>query len=691
MIKANFFLLSASVLAGVLIILSCSSELPELPPPIYDFCVYQGNETCTRGPATSCPDGGIPSYNCPYQHIIQSSSSVGEPEQESSSSTGTNFSNSSSSLDSPNSSSSLGSPNSSSSLNISSSSSSSSSSQKPALSLNIPNSGHYASSFSFTIPSETEQGIIRCEKNGSEPTSASQLASGSELSVTATTILRCAQFKNGIATDPSVMRTYIIGERLPQLPVFSIVADPITFTSSGIYPPDICPGMQMGTDPCKDKKYWLDTTVLIHIDFFEAQADHKWSYPAGLKIMGGWSRANPKKSVKINFKEKFGQKNLKYSLFPEYPNLTKFKGFALRSNGNNWDKDYIRDMLATTLTKGLGIDYQKGRYAIVYYNGKYYGIHNLRERSNEDYYDTNYGISDDNLDLIKNLDTASVGSMDDYNNLMNWLESVRLDDTNLNELEKRIDLNNFTNYFQSEIYFDNRDWPGNNVKIWRTKSPPSKYKWFLYDVDFGFGASAIYSDVTRNCSMMDLATDDGSKSSCHRASDSWPIYPKKKPTLMLRRLLDNANYRNSFINRFSLLLATYYAPARVSAQIDALMNSIPSAEITLDRNKWGYSTNDLSTIRSFANSRANTMNTEIKNYFKLSTPVDFTISVEGSGEILVHGLPVLNRSATFKAYPEVPIELEASGSGFTRWSDGITTPKRTVDVSSGITTLSAEF
>jgi len=661
--------------------LSCSNDSPEPPP--YDFCVYPDKKECIDGPFSSCKKGGILSYECPYIPQFSSSggfsSSSGEPGQEPSSSTGSESSGSQNSS------------NSSSSSNKSSSSNLSSSSQKPQTSLTtIPNSGYYASSFSITIPPETDLGIIRCEKNGSEPTSNSQIASGSEVTIAAKSttdngiVLRCAQFKNGVATTTSTMRTYIIGGSPPQLPVFSIAADPITFTSSGIYNSD-CKGGTVNNRPCNSSNFWKDTTIQIYIDFFEKEAAYKWSLPASLQIMGGWSRTNPKKSVKIGFKKEFGQENLKYPLFPEYSNLTKFKGFALRNGGNNWDRDYIRDMLATTLTKGLGIDYQKGRYAIVYYNGNYYGIHNLRERSNDHYYDTNYSIPEENLDLIKNLTEASVGSIDDYNQLMNWLDGLGkdgLDDTKLEELKTRIDLDNFTNYFQSEIYFDNRDWPGNNVKIWRIKSPPSKYKWFLYDVDFGFGASKDFAQEQGNCDMMELVTDDGNKSSCHR-SDGWPIYPQKKPTLMLRRLLDNTSYRYAFINRFSLLLATYYAPARVINQIDFLQNSIPSEESTRDINKWGYTSMSINNtnIRTFANSRPGTMNTEIKNYFKLGTPVDFTIE----GNVRVHGLQVLNGKATFKAYPGIPIELEAIGCSKDCWSDGFSASKRTINVTETMT------
>jgi hypothetical protein len=169
----------------------------------------------------------------------------------------------------------------------------------------------------------------------------------------------------------------------------------------------------------------------------------------------------------------------------------------------------------------------------------------------------------------------------------------------------------------------------------------------------------------------------------------WPNPPHS--TFLLRKLLENQSYKNAFINRFSLLVATYLSPTRVSERRNELMAQIQS-EISYDQQKWGSkSENGLpSTISNFNNNRQASMQNEIKTFFGLSNAVDFTISIEGSGKILVHNLPVLNGSATFKAYPEIPIEIEASGSGFKRWSDGNTSPKRTVDITEAMT-LRAEF
>jgi hypothetical protein len=430
--------------------------------------------------------------------------------------------------------------------------------------------------------------------------------------------------------------------------------------------------------------FHTDSVVPINVDFFEKGAKLAWSYPAQIKIHGGCSRMHPKKSVIVSFKEKYGQKNLNYPLFPEFPNLTKFKHFMLRNNGNNYEFDFIRDMMMSSLTEGLGIDYQKGRSVVVYYNGRYYGIHNLRERTNGDYFETNYGIDEDYIDLVnvEKLNGAKEkenrpGADDDYQSIINWLDGISLtSDANYKQLEQRIDVDNFTNHFQSRIFYQDCDWPGKNMKRWRSATMQPKWRWLLYDTDHGFGG---YGRNKSGCGTMEYITAPN--------GPSWPN--PKHSTLIMRKLLENKNSEYAFINRFSLLLATYFTTTRMNDRRTVLTDQILS-EMQHDKTRWGYSKDkdgsgpELS-MSSFASVRPGEMQTNLKKYFKLGDPVNFTLTVNGNGKIYVHNLPLFppkynSNSVTFNAYPTVPITIRAVGAGFKNWSDGNTSPERTLNI-----------
>jgi len=548
---------------------------------------------------------------------------------------------------------------------------SSSSAPPPVPAIDIPPSGRYTgenlAALVFTVPPETEQyGTIRCETTGATPSESSSIQSGDVVDFSTSTtnkILQCAYFKDGNISG-KMMRTYII-ERLPDLPIVSIAADPERLAYlNGSSPKTYCEGGTL-------TYFTGDEEIPIYVDFFEKGAkESAWSYPAGMHVHGGCSRMHPKKSMVVSFKEEYGQKNLNYPLFPEFPNLTKFKHFMLRNNGNNYPYDYIRDMLMSSLTEGLGIDYQKGRAVVVYYNGKYYGIHNLRERANGDYFETNYGINENNIDLVK-LDglTEEVksGSDADYQALASWLNSdISLaDDDNYKKVENQIDVDNFTNHFQSRIFYKDCDWPGKNMKRWR--APGGKWRWLLYDTDHGFGSwGSNYS----GCGTMEYMTA--------KNGPSWPNPPNS--TLMLRKLLENQNYKYAFINRFSVLIATYFTTARMNERRSELLSQI-SSETSFDEARWAPKRESElpQTMSSFASTRPASMQSEIEKFFSLGASYNLTLSVEGRGKIFVHNLELPASTVTFKAYSNVPITIKA-GTGFKRWSDDNTENPRTINI-----------
>jgi hypothetical protein len=558
-----------------------------------------------------------------------------------------------------------------------SNSSSSKETQLPTPTINLPKSGTYTSADPIIIPAATEQGsVVHCETSGAVPKENSSLKSGSTLNVTKTTILQCAYFKDGKPSSKTILRTYIVG-RVPDLPIVSIAVDPDKMFGSnpkGIYKNDYKPGAG-----CNGSFYSNDS-VPINVDFFEKEASLAWSYPAEIRIHGGCSRQWPKKSVMVSFKEKYGQKNLNYPLFPEFPNLTKFKHFMLRNNGNNYDFDYIRDMLMSSLTEGLNIDYQKGRAVVVYYNGEYYGIHNLRERTNGDYFETNYGIDEGLIDLVKveklngtAPEEVSKGSDADYQDIITWLNGVSLtDNNNYKLLEQRIDVDNFTNHFQSRIFYQDCDWPGKNMKRWRSSVASPKWRWLLYDTDHGFGGWGRSCDrCQQTCGTMEYITATN--------GPSWPNPPHS--TLIMRKLLENKNYEYAFINRFSVLLATYFTTDRMNARRTELTNQI-SSEIPYDQTKWGSKNGNgpVTSMSNFASVRPGEMQTNLKSYFKLGNPVNFTLTVNGNGKIYVHNLLLPKNSVTFNAYSNVPITIKAVGTGFKKWSDENINPERTLNI-----------
>ena len=542
--------------------------------------------------------------------------------------------------------------------------------------VSFPASGFYSKAFTINLE---KQANARCEIGGAVPTESS--THYDKLQINKTTVLRCANFAKGSEPGDMVTRTYVFETR-PQTPVVFLTANP-----KSLFDPDTGIYMEgryaQSPSPHFGANYWEDREIPVFVELLEKDGNAPaFAKNAGFQIFGNYSRANAKKSVAIVFKEKYGDKRLEYPLFPDFPNLKKFKVFLLRNNGGNFGADYIRDRLCSSVTEGLDVDYQRGRGVVVYYNGEYFGIHSIRERSTEYYFETHYGLNPDEIDLLKADNSASAGSPTEYVAMMDWLATNHLDnDKNYAEVASQMDVDNFMNYVHTELFMNNRDWPSNNLKKWRGTNPKTKWKWFIYDMDFGFGNE--YSEFKNN--IFDFATaEDG---------PDWPNGPAS--TLLLRRLLENENFKNAFINRMSVLLSTYFEKSRLLARIAAMMAEINS-EVSRDQERWNlnasYMSGQLNKMKTFAGERQAVILSEMIEHFGLGDIAEVTLSSSGSGTILVHNLPLNNSQVKVAFFKGTPVTLTAKSNGgtFTGWSDGVKAETRVVAPDT-VTTLTANF
>ena len=539
--------------------------------------------------------------------------------------------------------------------------------------VNVPPSGFYSSAITVSFPAGT-----RCEQGGAEPTVNSPTVEQT-LTINATAVLRCRAYVAGSYPSEEIIRTYVF-ESQPSIAALFVTTDPLSMFSpdTGLYMTGNGASMM---DPKKGANFWSNRELPVYVELFEPGSPKTPAFGVmgDYKISGQYSRAKEKKSFSITLREEYGDKRLKYPLFPDYPELKKFKAFSLRNFGNNSGDDYVRDRIGTSMTEGLGVDYQRGRYVIVYYNGKYYGVHDLRERNNEYYYETKYGLDASDIDLIDANNDASAGSATDYKAMIEWLQSNELtSDANYQKIADQIDVD--------------------NMKKWRIASQKSKWKWFLYDVDFGFGAgyntqnSNVFSYVTNangtNGMGMGMMPGMGGQ---QQTSGSISEH-----TILMIRLLQNEGFKNAFINRFCVLLSMNFSADRLVKRIDELQSQV-QAEVARDAEFWNYDaasmSSNLEKIKSFAQTRQQTIMSEMQQYFSLGETASVTLSTQGSGKIAVHNLPLDQSSMSVNFFRDVPVTVTAmpnTGAVFSGWSDGVADITRTINPGE-ITTLTATF
>ena len=400
----------------------------------------------------------------------------------------------------------------------------------------------------------------------------------------------------------------------------------------------------------------------------------------------GCSRTCPQKSLTINHRKKYGPAKIKYPLFRNRE-IDEVKSFVLRNAGGNFGASHFRDPLMHSLISELDVEKQAYRPAVVYLNGQYWGIMNIREKINEHYFESHFGVTPDNLDMLENEAEIIHGDNADYLALQTYLQTADMSQPqSYDYIKTQIDLDDYLDYLTSEIYFANVDWPGWNLKYWRQRNPHGKWRWIIFDLDDGFGWGKPQDYGFRN--MFDFATTT--------AGDEWPNPPWA--TLMLRTLLQNEQFEQDLLNRFADNLNTVWQAERVLATIDSIQNGIANemprhiARWQSEFTAWQMSMENwqefVASLRDFGRNRPDSLRQIILEEYNLAGVADLDIEQDPlAGQIrLNHNLAVVDSIWQGKYFAGIPVKLTAEanpGFLFKNWSGAVTadTPEITINFS----------
>jgi hypothetical protein len=353
-----------------------------------------------------------------------------------------------------------------------------------------------------------------------------------------------------------------------------------------------------------------------------------------------------------------------YKIFNNRP-FDEFYSIVMRNSGNDWSTTMFRDGLMTSLTVGLNFEQMAYRPAAIYLNSQYWGILNLREKIDENFLASNRGVNPDSVILLENSGVPLIGKADDWWKMYNFIEQNSMTvQANYDQLAAQIDIESFTDYFASQIFYANGDWPGNNIRFWKTTDPASKWRWIMYDTDFGMGwnNSASYN------TLADATTPNGTQ---------W--YNPPWSTLMLRKLFENTGFRDQFVNRFADLMNSTFLPDRVNKAIDEKSAAISDEMIThLQRWKTGSQTTWLANVKvmkTFATGRPNYVFGHLKQKFGFLAQQIVTVNTDSvAGTIKLNSLNLNSFPWKGNYFPSVPITLTAipnAGYRFLKW-EGVT-------------------
>ncbi len=520
-------------------------------------------------------------------------------------------------------------------------------------------------------------GTIRCTQGGRRPSSDSPDAIDG-IRLDSTWVLSCAVFDERGGRGPIASALFLVGETI-SLPVVSVVAD-----DAALFDPDT--GLYVegprasALQPHYGANYWSDREIPARLEMFEPGGGRLFGAAAGIGIYGNWSRAKPKKSISVQFRERYGTRWIEAPVFPQRPDLRRFKGFGLRNNGSNYGLEHLRDALGTALVAGRGLEAQLSRHVVVFLNGRYWGIHDLREKLDPDYLDTRLGLDPSQVDLVKNGVEIQAGSLQGWVSTVDWLMGANLADPSAwDRARGLVDADNLALYLAAEIWAGNCDWPANNLRVWRQRGGPTPWRFMLYDLDGGLGGFCG--------SSQDMFAFLGDSS----VVDEYPNGPRA--TVLFRRFSANPGWRARFVHRLDALLATDVSAPRALAAFDSL-ESVLASEVGRDALRWSLDPVVLAaqrnSTRNFLIKRPTQIHEQMRKWYGLGDTATVKVSIRG-GSLLVEGLDM---GAVYQGahVQGVPLRLSARGDGgFAGWSDGVMSVEREVLLGPGGVALEASF
>jgi hypothetical protein len=548
--------------------------------------------------------------------------------------------------------------------------------------------GFYSGSQTVVLSTSLTGATIRYTLDGSEPNTSSPIYS-SPIACDTTFILKAVVYATNYLPSKTFGNTYFIDEHFnsfsidERLPVVSVSCNKeYLFGSAGIL-----------------TNYNSDVEKAANIEVYEANGENVINQYGGIKVYGNASRQLAQKSLVAFARSKYGKGSFDYQFFDD-KFFNKYESFVMRNCGSDWSLTYFRDAFCQTLVrKPLHIDNQGSKHAILYLNGKFYGIVDLKEKVNEHFVEMNDHADPDNIDMLMDDATLVSGNTDNYLSYKKYIVSSDLSNPRIyDQIGKMMDVQGYMNLQIAQIYIANIDM-FLNQKYWRDKGKYGKWHWIMYDTELSFGQGDYsyandYGTIPSSNTLAFATKNFG--------STGWP-YLRNWSSEKIMALMKNTDFQNNFIQTFAVHLNTTFKQERVISLIDSFANRVkPEIPMQIQTYggrvvafnpygihfttmaKWEYY---VDTMRYFARLRPDYMRTFILDRFGLSGTYKLTTYVDNSdhGQVLVQDVPV-PADSTGIYFDNVPLRIKAvpkAGYKFVKWQglSGINSTSAVISIS----------
>lgn len=440
------------------------------------------------------------------------------------------------------------------------------------------------------------------------------------LTITESTVIRAKLVCDEYLSPRSSTQSYIFLDHQSDLAVISITTNPYYLDDAaiGIF-------ANNETDNRNEQHNWRRP---INIEYFEGDKQKSTlNQLCETRVAGAFSRSFSRKTMIIYANKRFGEKQFEHEFFPDQkPGLKKFKSLMLRNAGNDYDYLYMRDALVQRhMGTHTDLDWEAWRPTIVFINGQYHAMLNIRERSEEDFVESNYGLDD--IDLIENWeeDGLKAGDMKNWNAFDKFYRDESVNHT-MAEYEKWMDCHEFINLMLMNLFYANLDFPAGNIICWRPRTDTGRWRWIAKDVDYALGYQGGGGEIPSDFNTIEWINNHN-----YHPWFNWGNNPTW--TMLFRQLMKDPTFKNEFADRYAIYAGDFlnyegliktWEPmyAKIKDEIYHFCAAIDS---------WGLYNNyniEMSYVKKWASERNEAFTNHLCTKYGFEAPLPLTINTK---------------------------------------------------------------
>jgi len=472
-------------------------------------------------------------------------------------------------------------------------------------------SGAYPSPIEISITEDNPYLNIHYTLDGSTPTEVSPIVNG-PIQINSTTVVKAISVNPAIDTLNSFVKTstYFIDEN-HTIPIVSISGDNIMDLLFGSW----------DAEPVGFFEYFDENGNFVDesVGDFNKHGNDSWAYD--------------QRGVDYVVRDQFGYDYaVKEELFQPYSDRGKFQRLMLKAAANDnypeEDGAHIRDAYVHVLSQrgNLDLDERSNHSCILYANGDYWGVYEIREKADDhDYTEYYYDQEKEHLDYLKTWGGTweEYGSRNEWDDLVDFITNNDMaDQANFDYVDGEFNMLSFIDYYILNVQTVCKDWLNWNTAWWRGSNPDGqrqKWAYVLWDLDATFGHYINYTGVPDEspqadpCSMEDLPSDF------------------EGHTSILTKLFDNETFNDLYVNRYADLNNVLFHCDTMHAILDEMLGYIaPEMQRQIDR--WGGTMADYQNaiveLEEFIDSRCAAIDGGIVDCYDVEGPFEIIVDVQ---------------------------------------------------------------